>query len=243
MLVARKTKRYMTFLSLVLVFVVIMSTEARAVMYGSWIVVENNSGIPGQVAAELSVEVTDPGDDQVLFTFSNSNTGSLNFYISDIYFDDGHVLGIDPSIDGIDNSNLAGYFEIPAIPSELPGAGTVYPPFVTSSMEPPGQAAVPHYSANGVNGVHGGESVGIYMDIGSDFWDVIDAIAVGFDPDTYFTGTGEFDGWTVPSLRIGIKVQGIGNYSDTYILTPVPGAVILGILGLGIAGLKLRKFA
>ncbi len=79
MLVVRKTKRYMTFLSLVLVFVVILSTEARAVMYGSWAVVEKNSSIPGQVAAELSVEVTDPGGGQVLFTFSNSNTGSVDF--------------------------------------------------------------------------------------------------------------------------------------------------------------------
>jgi len=241
MLVVRKSKRYMTFLSLVLVFVVILSTDARAVMYGSWAVVENNSGIPGQVAAELSVEVTDPGDDQVLFTFSNSNTGSLNFYISDIYFDDGHVLGIDPSIDGIDNSNLAGYFELPATPSELPGAGTVWPVFETSSMEHPGTP--PHYSANGVKGVYGGESVGIYMDIASDFSDVIDAIYVGFDPDTYFTGTGGFDGWTDPSLRIAIKVQGLGEESDTYILTPIPASVILGMLGLGVVGIKLRKFA
>ena len=30
---------------------------------------------------------------------------------------------------------------------------------------------------------------------------------------------------------------------DQLYLTPVPGAVLLGILGLGVAGIKLRKFA
>ncbi len=239
MLVVRKTKRYMTFLSLVLVFVVILSTDARAVMYGSWAVVENNSGIPGQVAAELSVEVTPSGDD-VLFTFSNSNTSPLNFYISDVYFDDGPLLGIA----SIDNTDLVATFVKPATPHDLPGGGTVDPPFETSSAEPSEKKEAPHFSA-GANGVHGGESVGIVFDIGSNtFADVLAALNVGFNPyPSNYTGSGDYDGWVVHNLRIGIKVQGIGEYSDTFILTPVPGAVLLGILGLGVAGLKLRKFA
>ena len=39
----------------------------------------------------------------------------------------------------------------------------------------------------------------------------------------------------------------IAGYYDTanmkYEVVPVPGAVLLGILGLGVAGMKLRKFA
>jgi hypothetical protein len=44
-------------------------------------------------------------------------------------------------------------------------------------------------------------------------------------------------------LRIGIHVQAIGisGNSDSFIMTPVPGAVILGMLGLSVAGWKLRK--
>ncbi len=35
-----------------------------------------------------------------------------------------------------------------------------------------------------------------------------------------------------------------GEFSNVSVsLVPVPGAVLLGILGIGVAGLKLRKFA
>jgi hypothetical protein len=82
------------------------------------------------------------------------------------------------------------------------------------------------------------------FDIGThSFGDVINALNVGFNPyPTNYTGTGSFDGWELPNLRIGIKVQGIGDYSDTYILTPIPPSVIIGLLGVGVAGMKLRKF-
>ena len=36
--------------------------------------------------------------------------------------------------------------------------------------------------------------------------------------------------------------DGTGYKQDQLYLVPVPGAVLLGILGLGAAGLKLRKF-
>jgi len=70
-----------------------------------------------------------------------------------------------------------------------------------------------------------------------------------------------YDGWefnfvTTPvthSLTIdyvnqfsGWPTSGGGSYYDLWIdaeLVPVPGAILLGILGLGVAGLKLRKFA
>jgi hypothetical protein len=92
--------------------------------------------------------------------------------------------------------------------------------------------------------------VGIAVDLKENktFADVINAINVGFNPDLYYDGGDAYDGWTEPSLRIGIHVQGIDgpwgcDQSDTYILTPVPGSVLLGMLGLSVAGLKLRKFA
>jgi len=242
MSMAYTIKRYVGFVSLVLVFVVLISTEARADWYYEWSVVENNSKIPEVVTAELSLEVSDPGDGKVLFTFYNNNPDDAvnDFFISDIYFDDGHVTGIITDGTGIDNSNLAGYFELPATPSELPGGNTIWPEFETTSMEHPG--TTPHYSANGVNGVYGGESVGIYMYTASDVSDVIDAIAVGFDPVTYYQdGNGEFDGWYERSLRIAIKVQGIGDYSDTYILTPEPASLLLGSIGIGMVIARCRK--
>jgi hypothetical protein len=240
MLAKRTIERHIVFLSLVLVFV---STGARADLFNSWAVVENNSGMPGIVASQLSVEVTDPGSNQALFTFSN--TGSHDFFVGDIYFDDGALLGIA----SIDNSGPGVSFDFPGSPGNLPGGNTVSPPFVTSG------STLHHFSADAnpgaANGVHPGESVGIVFDLinGMAFTDVIDSLNVGFDPTTYYTGSGAYDGWTVPSLRIGVHVQGIdgpwGNdKSDTYILkTPVPASVIIGMLGICVAGVKLRKYA
>ena len=243
MLAKSTMKRHIVLLSLVLIFVTILSTEARADLFDLWSVVENNSGMPGTVASQLSVDVTDPGSGQALFTFSN--TGSYDFYIADIYFDDGALLGIA----SVDNSDPGVSFNFPASPGNLPGGNTVSPPFVTSG------STLNHFSADAnpgaANGVHPGESVGIAFDLinGMTFTDVISSINVGFDPTTYYTGSGLYDGWTLPSLRIGVHVQGIDDgpwgpdKSDTYILTPVPASVIIGMLGICVAGIKLRKYA
>jgi len=50
---------------------------------------------------------------------------------------------------------------------------------------------------------------------------------------------------TYPAQSGATTVHGVADYFDgpnmTYV--PVPGAILLGILGLGVAGLKLRRFA
>jgi len=231
----------MTFLSLVLVFVVVLSTDARANTYGfksitNTVAVDATAG-----EAQLTVDVTDPGGDQVLFTFKNEGTESM--FISDIYFDDGAVVGIA----SIDNTHIGVMFSYPDEPGNLPGGNTAYPPFVTSSTEP-GKDDPPHFSAfndpGAEWGVNPGEYVGILFDIevGKVFDDVINALNVGFDPydPLNYDGTN----WLKDNLRIGIHVQGFdGDGSESFVAVPVPGAVLLGLIGLGVAGLKLRKFA
>jgi hypothetical protein len=108
----------------------------------------------------------------------------------------------------------------------------VDPVFYASSAFSVGAGGAP-------DGISPGESVVLrYMlQSGKTFPDVISALNLGFtNPDP-----------TVPrdSLRIGMHVQDVGIYSDTFILTPVPPSVIIGLLGLGagVIGLKLRKFA
>ncbi len=231
---ARTTKRHIIFLSLVLVFVVILSTEARAVMFDIWGVVENNSNDP--VTDQLSVNVTPgPGSNQVKFTFINDAAGDPSS-TTGLYFDDGALFGIS----NIDNSDPGVSFINPATsPAEFKGANTVNPPFVTSTGFSAQSTSPPYH-----DGVNPGESVGIVFDLkaGKTFADVIDAIYLGFTDPADYTGVGS---WYDESLRIGINVQGIGpnDESDSYILTPVPGAVLLGLLGLSVAGVKLRKFA
>lgn len=266
---ARTTKCYIIIVSLVLVFVVILSTEARADLYtfDVWEPITNNSDYEDEFAQGLSLQVTNEGlvSGDVLFKFFNNSTIDptpvwdpvlLEFVdtvgpgaITDIYFDDGALLGISYIIN--DTGVSFGY---PADPGNLPGHNNVSPPFETSSVES-GQDEAPHFSADSTNaplGVDPGEYVGIEFDIGNNaFADVIDAINLGFtqpsninDPD---------DPWYTNSLRIGVHVSNLGldnnsddepgDYSDSFIMTPIPSAVLLGMLGLGVAGLKLRKFA
>jgi len=196
------------------------------------------TGVPGgTIMNQLSVVVTDEGvgADQVLFTFSNS--GAVASSITDIYFDDGTLL----RIAGIYDTLTTGVsFDDPATPGNLPNGNAVNPHFVTSDA----------FSADSDNpitayGVNPGESVGILFDLQNSktLANVIAAMYAGFalGPDDNPTGT----------LRIGVHVQSIATALDeqgnpgsqSYILTPVPGAVILGLLGLGAVGLKLRKFA
>ena len=52
--------------------------------------------------------------------------------------------------------------------------------------------------------------------------------------------------FTGPVTEFGFKLEYQGIHgSDNFRISvvPVPAAVILGILGLGIAGIKLRKYA
>jgi len=253
MSVSRTSTRHVAFLSLFLVFLLFLSTEAQADMHDpswKWAVVENNSGKPGIVASQLSVDVTAYSygtPNQVLFTFSNS--GPEDFSITEIYFDDGALFGMTGDFITDPGDNVVfDRFEVemsgPNPQPNLPGAKNVNPPFETSvGFFAAGSSGSP-------SGIGAGESLGIVFDLlgGMSLTNVTNAINVGFDPGTYYGG-GAYDGWQAPSLRIGIHVQSIDggpwgdDKSDTYILTPVPGAFLLGFIGLGVAGVKLRKFA
>jgi hypothetical protein len=239
---SRTKKHYMTILGLVLALTIVLSGQVQAALFG-FSNITNDATV--NVANQLSVEVTNytqEGDttNSVLFTFSNS--GPTASSITDIYFDDGALLGIATVINGT-GVNM-GY---PTTPGDLPAGENLVPPFETTSYEHP--QLPPHFSAGTTNtnyGVNPDESVGIVFDIGTNaFEDVINAIYVGLDPDNYI-GASDNDGWNAPSLRIGLHVQSVENMdenSDSFIMTPVPQAVILGLLGLGVAGIKLRKYA
>ncbi|MHC4351549.1 MAG: hypothetical protein ACYS0H_02415 [Planctomycetota bacterium] len=208
---------------------------ANADMYNpswQWRIVENNSGQYSTYASQLSVDVTPFGGSMVDFTFTNA--GPNPSAITGIYVEDGTLLGLasvialDPIADDPSRSGIV--FGQPAHPSNMPGWSTLDPKFYASSGFSVGSGGAP-------DGVSPGESVVLryILQSGKTFDDVITALNLGFtNPDP-----------TVPrdSLRIGLHVQDIGQESDSLILTPVPGAWVLGMLGLGIAGVKLRRHA
>jgi hypothetical protein len=235
MLTRRKIKCHIVFLNLVLIFVAILSTEAQADMFDQWRIVENNSGLYSTYANQLSVDVTQFGS-MVDFTFSN--VGPNPSAITGIYFEDGTLLGLasviasdpfadDPSRDGL----VLGQ---PAHPSNMPGWSTLDPKFYASSAFSVGSSGAP-------DGVSPGESVVLRYALhsGKTINDVLNAIHVGFDPSTYYVG----GSWTQDHIRIGLHVQDIGQESDSLILTPAPASVIIAMLGICVAGIKLRKFA
>ena len=249
---SRTAKHLMSFLSLVLIFAFILSTEARAELFG-FEPISNNSGVSGAMALQLSVDVTDPGTtvdiggvlhDQVLFTFYNDGPSSSIYDVSSpedgaftgVFLEDGSLLLLAEIYDVDYDATL--YPEVdfgqPTAPLNLPGWDLLDPDFqATSSFSVDSEEPQPI-----MNAVSPGESLGLLYTLqsGRTFADVLAALSLGMTDPNPNAGT---------SLRIGLFVQNLGEdgeFSDTFV-TPIPTSVVLGMLGLGVVGLKLRKYA
>ncbi len=176
----------------------------------------NNAGDVVIGMDQLFVEVIDAGAGIVDFKFTNA--GPLASSITDLYWDDGSLLGIASVVSGPGTDFSQG-----ASPGNLPGGNDCDPAFVTTAgfsadSEPPAQP----------NGVNPGEYVTIRFNLigGGTFADVIDEISGG-------------------TLRIGIHVQGFssgGSEGFVFCPDPVPAPAAFGLLGiLGVAALRRRR--
>jgi hypothetical protein len=211
-----------------------LATESTAYTY-SFVGVGDLSANPDNVAtgvASLSVEVIDLGfssqknANQVAFTFTNNSSSSL----TDVYFDDGTLLGIS----SISDSGMNVDFSKLATPGNLPGGNNLNPDFTTTTgfsadSDPPVSP----------NGVTSGEWLTITFDLqsGKSYWSIIDALALP-------NGGGAGD------LRIGLHVQSFAdggsasfvNVSDG-ISVPVPEARTYAMMfaGLGLIGFTVLR--
>ena len=179
--------------------------------------ITNNTAADAATAGQFSVEVIDAGSYQVDFKFRNA--GPLASSITDIYFDDGTLLGIAQ----IFNGGPGVSFSQGAAPPDLPGGNTLTPAFDTTSgfLADSNSPAQP-------NGVNPGEWVTIRFDlqdtpVQKNYADTLAALANGED------------------LRIGIHVQGYaGGGSEAFVNTtavvPLPAAAWMGMSLLGGVG-------
>jgi hypothetical protein len=208
-------------IAIILGFFIITMPSAKADMFGFELIPTNNQGNP-DLSGQLSVEVTSPDASHVLFTFKNnigidSSIGSVFFDVDDSLLNS-PVIGSTPyTSSGVDFKEKDN--------GQLPGGNTLTPPFTEAFI-----ATKDGSENNGVD--NNTEYLGILYSLssGKDLVDVIDAINNG-------------------NLRIGLHLQSIGTNegSDAYINTrttvPVPGAVLLGLIGMAVAVIKLRKIA
>lgn len=179
--------------------------------------ITNNSAFDAAIGeTQLFVEVIDRGG-QVEFTFTN--TGPHASSITDVYFDDGTLLGI-ASI--TDMPGLVEFSQL-AAPADLPGGNDAAPPFATTAgfsadSDPPTQPL----------GVNPGEFLGITFDLqaGGIFNDIVSELASG-------------------TLRIGIHVQGYASGgSESFVngeVIPAPGALVLGVIGVSCTNALRRR--
>ncbi len=205
--------------SIIVSFMLINTMSAKADIYTyNFDKITNNSYL--DLGDQLRVVLTDSGKDQILFTFYNDI--GIKSSICDIYFDDnsGYLNSLESIINGTGVS-----FDSPARPKNLPGGR---PYSFKSDFSVDSDRPVSH---NGINSST--ESLGLLFNLtsGNSYSDVINALAK-------------------ECLRIGLHIQAIGycDKSDSYIndpgnqnVVPVPGAALLGFLGISLAGIKLRK--
>jgi len=173
------------------------------------------------LSGQLSVDVTTSGSD-VSFKFFNDV--GIASSITDIYFDDGALLGIS----AINDSGAGVSFHFPDHPEVLPGGNNISPAFVTTTSFSAGSN--PPTMPEGVNTSLEWVEIIFSLQTGKTFNDVISNLKDG-------------------GLRIGLHVQAIGpdSGSDSYVDTvqvPEPGILILlgiAMSAIGMASWRITK--
>jgi|GEM_PF-5364911 len=201
--------------------------------------VVDQSGNPIDTSSWFSLEISEATGGGVNFKFLNnapapSEPGYLSA-ITEVFFYDGALIG--DSIGSLAGSGpLVSFDVVPAQPgAQLPGfVGLGTKAYAAADADTPATKGLLGY------GIHSGEWLEVIFENVE-----LNAVLASLD----LSGSNQkIEG----ALQIGIHVQALPGYdkdgnwkpdtiSNSYIITPVPGAVLLGFLGLGYAGMRLRR--
>ena len=165
----------------------------------------------------------DPGVDVFMEVFNGEGIASFKFFndstitssITNIYFDDGSLLGIDTI------TNSAGVSFSKDGPANIPGADLLEPDFVADREFNIGADPPPYH--NGVNNPPPDEWVQVTFNLinGGTIDDVIDELNSG-------------------ALRVGIHIQGFEDgSSESAVAVPEPASIFM--LGLGVFALRKKR--
>jgi len=209
------------------------SPAAADTIYSFKNITHKNAANAAAGEAQLSVVVSDAGSNKVSFKFQNS--GPVAMSITDVYFDDGTLLGATTLADsgsGVD-------FAFGATPNDMPGGSSIDPKFVTSTR---GIFSADSDSPIQQMGVNPGEWLTVTFDLINlkTFDDTLAALKLGLT-----------DGGNDNALRIGIHVQAIGTNegSESFIngspgsSVPLPGVAVAGAVLMSGAALRRRRVA
>jgi hypothetical protein len=214
-------KKVLMMLSMVLVLFIVANVSADPITYGFYNITNNLPGDKAIGEAQLFVDVSGAGGQA---TFHFYNTGPAASSITQVYFDDGALLGIASIVSG-PGTDFSQY----GSPPNLPGWNNASPPFHVSigflaTADPPVEK----------NGVNPNEYLDIIFNLqtGKSLDDVIAALALA-----------GADG----GLRIGIHVQGFDSGgSESFINNPttttVPEPGILILLGIAMSAIGMASW-
>ncbi len=184
---------------------------ATPVTYNFHNITHNNPDDASIGESQLFVKVTAYASDQVLFTFKNIGVSAS--CISEIYFDDGSLLGIAEII----NTPPVVVFEQYASPPDLPG-GNAVDFHVTAGFLAEADDPAPK------KGVNPSEEVGIVFDLknGGTFQDVIDELEDG-------------------TIRIGVHVTDFSSGGSESFVNNIPEPACLLLLAFGVFPLRRMR--